>query len=460
MRDRSTIHRTSIAAAGVILAWLSGSAGRAWAADDHRDPTVVSAVADVTHNELVINGTNFDGRQPLHVLFNGASVAVQTATPTSIVVTLPPSLAQPGTYLLVVGRGREHRGRDDDFATFDVTIGAVGPQGAPGPQGVMGPIGPVGPAGPQGVAGLAGPQGATGDIGPAGPTGPQGPQGDKGDKGDPGVQGPAGPTGPTGATGPTGLQGPQGLKGDVGAQGPAGDAGLHWQGAWDSDMVVYVPNDVVFDSGSAWVALVPNWRSRPGPTNPNWSLLASQGAPGTGATVTKVLDNSCLGLGGAKITDGAGHTALACDGAQGAVGQTGPTGPTGATGPIGPSDAWARYAGSVDIPKASDASGAVTIGAVAVPAGGYLITANYALTASGGFSAADVHCALGGAGIVSSHEYLLASGDSFGDVDMTSGTIGGGTIALRCYDSTLAVIGASARVTRFQMHVIKVGTLH
>ena len=73
-----------------------------------------------------------------------------------LVVQLPGSVvAQPGTYLLTVTRGKRSTERD----VFSVTIRAVGPKGdtgelgAPGPQGPQGDVGPQGPQGPQGERG-------------------------------------------------------------------------------------------------------------------------------------------------------------------------------------------------------------------------------------------------------------------------------------------------------------------
>ena len=93
-----------------------------------------------------------------------------------------------------------------------------------------------------------------------------------------GPQGPAGPAGATGPQGPAGLQGPQGPKGDTGAAGPAGP-------------------------------------------------------PGPGVTVASLAsgDPNCAD-GGASVTDGAGNTAFACNGA---TGPQGPAGPAGSAGPGG-----------------------------------------------------------------------------------------------------------------------------
>jgi len=117
--------------------------------------------------------------------------------------------------------------------------------------------GPRGPRGRRGLAGHIGPQGLKGDTGATGPVGPQGPKGD---------------------TGATGLQG---AKGDAGPAGPAGPAGLKWMGEWSSS-TSYNPNDAVSYHGSSWIALKQNVFSAPETSNPNWNLLAQQGASGSG----------------------------------------------------------------------------------------------------------------------------------------------------------------------------------
>ena len=135
----STTARTSIVLVGVLTLLFVGQVPRALA-EDRDDPVVLNAAANLSTNQLVINGRNFEGRGPLHVLFDGRALAIVTATRTRIVAELPTSI-EPRSYLLVVGRGRDHRGRDDDFAAFDVTVGAVGPAGPQGPQGMIGPMG-------------------------------------------------------------------------------------------------------------------------------------------------------------------------------------------------------------------------------------------------------------------------------------------------------------------------------
>jgi len=115
--------------------------------------TIDNATANYTTNQLTITGSGFATTAPA-VKINGASVTVVSHNTTKIVVDLPSGLAA-GSYLLSVTQGTT-------TTSFDLTLGAVGPQG------------------PQGPAGPAGPAGAEGPSGPTGPQGPQGPQGPAG----------------------------------------------------------------------------------------------------------------------------------------------------------------------------------------------------------------------------------------------------------------------------------------
>jgi hypothetical protein len=185
--------------------------------------------------------------------------------------------------------------------------GAVGPQG---PEGAQGPQGLTGATGPQGPAGVAGPKGDTGATGAQGAVGQTGPQG---------TQGLPGPIGLTGAQGPPGDPGP------AGAQGLAGQ-GFNFRAAFDGS-ATYAPYDVVSYNGSSYNAKTATNPGDPTPdVNPNWSLMAQQGA--TGATGP----SGPIGLTGATGATGAA-------GAQGPQGIPGPTGSTGAQGPQGPQGA-------------------------------------------------------------------------------------------------------------------------
>jgi len=138
---------------------------------------------------------------PLEVLGSFSDVAVK--------VRIPRLLPVPGDYVLIVKNAR-------GSATYDLTLGAVGPKGDRGPAGPSGPpgpagapgsvglTGPVGPPGPAGAAGAAGPSGPIGPMGPGGPMGSMGPQGERGQQGEAGPQGPAGSAAFVGMSCPTG----------------------------------------------------------------------------------------------------------------------------------------------------------------------------------------------------------------------------------------------------------------
>ncbi len=149
-----------------------------------------------------------------------------------------------------------------------------------GPQGPPGPVGPAGPQGPQGTTGAVGPTGATGSQGATGLQGAQGP------------------------LGPMGLTGAQGLQGVAGPQGAAG-TGFNFRAAFDNT-ASYAAYDVVSYNGSSYNAKTATNPGDPTPdVNPNWSLMAQEGAAGPA-------------------------------GAQGAVGPQGIQGPMGFQGPQGP----------------------------------------------------------------------------------------------------------------------------
>jgi hypothetical protein len=157
----------SMVVAGILTVLVAGPV-QPTSADDNEDPVILNAAADSSGNQLVINGRDLDGRGPLHVLFSGRELPIVSATRTRIVAALPAS-TEPRTYLLVVGRGRTHRGHGDDFAAFEVTIGAVGlqgPRGEKGDTGAQGIQGPQGEIGPQGAKGDTGPQGVPGEPSP------------------------------------------------------------------------------------------------------------------------------------------------------------------------------------------------------------------------------------------------------------------------------------------------------
>ena len=156
------------------------SSARTALADNAGEKPVI-LLADAQGGNLFITGTDFGVAKPPKVTLGGGELAVSSHSQTTIVAALPAGLP-PASYELVVVSFRK---ADDNgrAASFDVTIGAVGPQGPAGPAGAAGPQGPAGPAGATGPQGPAGPDGATGPQGPAGPAGPTGPQGPRGPAG-------------------------------------------------------------------------------------------------------------------------------------------------------------------------------------------------------------------------------------------------------------------------------------
>ncbi len=164
--------------------------------------------AKLSGNALEITGAGFGAAQPPVVTLGSTTLPVVRygATAITATVTSPPDA---GTYRLSVLSFPE-TGKPTT-ATFDVTVGAVGPQGPPG-QGVLGVAVPAGNAmcsqggsefltasgytyACSGADGAAGPQGPQGVAGPQGPVGPQGAQGTAGAAGPAGPQGPQGPPG-------------------------------------------------------------------------------------------------------------------------------------------------------------------------------------------------------------------------------------------------------------------------
>ena len=177
-----------------LIIGLCSSARTALAQNAGEKPAILAA--DAQGGNLFITGTDFGVAKPPKVTLAGGELAVSSHSQTTIVAALPAGLP-PASYELVVVSFRK---ADDNgkAASFDVTIGAVGPQGPPGPAGATGPQGSPGPVG------------ATGPEGPAGPPGPTGPQG---------PQGPQGPAGPTGPQGPAGKLMPANLR-TIQVQGP------------------------------------------------------------------------------------------------------------------------------------------------------------------------------------------------------------------------------------------------
>jgi len=114
-------------------------------------PIINAVIPNYGNNQITIVGSGFTGT-PVAKL-NGIPMTLVSHTPTNIVAILPSGFSLGSFLLSVTATGT---------GTFDLTLGADGPQGPQGPQGATGP------------------QGSQGAQGPAGTTGPQGPQGPAG----------------------------------------------------------------------------------------------------------------------------------------------------------------------------------------------------------------------------------------------------------------------------------------
>ncbi|HZH18454.1 MAG TPA: hypothetical protein VE057_29165 [Archangium sp.] len=176
---------------GVLTGLVAGLPLSAHAQDTQNRLVITNVEVDSAQGQMFIHGRNFGtltGVAPtVHLMEIG--VDVKTYGPYTVVVALPPVLQRAGSYLLTLSTGPNVEQND----SFEVTLGAVGPQGPKGDKGDKG------------------------DTGAQGPVGATGAQGVKGDKGDTGAQGPQGAQGPVGATGAEGPQGPQGVPGYTGA---------------------------------------------------------------------------------------------------------------------------------------------------------------------------------------------------------------------------------------------------
>jgi hypothetical protein len=144
------------------------------------DPIITAAAADPGQTTLFLAGSGF--RKSAKVYLAGvplSDVAVANAG-TTLTASLPPDVL-PGSYrIFLIQSKRDDKPRngrwwhdDDDrdrdvTATFDVTLGAVGPQGEAGPPGPPGDMGPMGPQGPTGPTGPQGPPGVSGIVSIAG----------------------------------------------------------------------------------------------------------------------------------------------------------------------------------------------------------------------------------------------------------------------------------------------------
>ena len=101
---------------------------------------------------VFVSGMNLGGQAPT-VSLGGFILGGVSVNPTGTeVMALAPLGLPAGTHLLTVSSGPSAT----NLGTFNLTIGAVGPQGEPGWYGDQGPEGPEGPQGPQGSPGILG----------------------------------------------------------------------------------------------------------------------------------------------------------------------------------------------------------------------------------------------------------------------------------------------------------------
>lgn len=116
-------------------------------------PIIDAAIPNYANNQLTIVGSGFTGTPVANL--NGVPMTLVSHTPTNIVAVLPNGFSAGSFLLSVTATGT---------ATFDLTLGADGPQGPPGQQGPMGPQGAQGPAGPSGPQGAQGPAGISAGV--------------------------------------------------------------------------------------------------------------------------------------------------------------------------------------------------------------------------------------------------------------------------------------------------------
>jgi hypothetical protein len=122
-------------------------------------PLFVSSVQQNPGNQiLTIQGSGFSAG--LRVFLAPGFTELPVTSLTANVVQAGPPPSTPGTHLLLL-----YQPATNQFITFNVAIGAIGP---PGPAGETGPIGFTGAPGPQGDTGPAGTPGTPGADGVSG----------------------------------------------------------------------------------------------------------------------------------------------------------------------------------------------------------------------------------------------------------------------------------------------------
>src|SRR5271165_3305739 len=142
----TTLAFTVCLAAGLLAS--PASLLLAQASPDTATPKINSAVADfsVSPAQLTIAGSNFGASVP-SVTIDLLAAGVISNTATTIVANLP-STVTAGSYFLELTNTASGK-----TVSFDVTLGATGPEGPAGPAGRVGSTGATGPQGPQGPQG-------------------------------------------------------------------------------------------------------------------------------------------------------------------------------------------------------------------------------------------------------------------------------------------------------------------
>lgn len=156
------------------------------AADSVLQLEIKEAHIDFDLDRITLYGSNFDnGSAPAVTMGELGLIEVGSYTADEIVLVFPDGLPSDGDYLLAVRTGSG----TVQSASYDLSIGLVGPTGPQGVPGEVGPPGPQGEPGPVGPQGDEGAQGAPGEQGPPGEPGPAGPPGQPGVPGEPGLSG-------------------------------------------------------------------------------------------------------------------------------------------------------------------------------------------------------------------------------------------------------------------------------
>lgn len=149
---------------------------------------ITSVEVDFTTNEIIIYGRNLAGGQvpSVSLLDSGVSLSVcLSCYNENYIIASFTGVINAGDYRLKVASGHSRY----DYASYDLTIGAVGPEGPKGDTGAQGDKGDTGAQGPKGDKGNTGAQGPKGDKGDTGAQGPKGDKGDTGAQGSPGISG-------------------------------------------------------------------------------------------------------------------------------------------------------------------------------------------------------------------------------------------------------------------------------